>query len=285
VLPSHEDAVSGALWDAGCSGITIETTKDGIRLVAFFDRPAARLDKVRALAAAHEGTAALVEVEDIDWVARFRETFQAFRVGRFEVVPEWRRDAATAEHGVVPLVVDPGRAFGTGTHESTRLCLAVISDLVPDLTLAPASVPRVLDIGCGTSILAIATARFARALGRTIAPPMVCDIDPEAALSSVRHATLNAVSLGVCVADGTRGFVRGAFNLVFANLMAPLLIERAREIAEAAAPGAALILSGLLTSQADAVENAFAPFVAKAGADRRRDLGEWSALVLRRNKN
>ena len=198
---------------------------------------------------------------EVDWVEHFRAGFRAFRVGRFVVAPPW-----DAPDGPSPdvLVVDPGRAFGTGTHETTRLCLGALEDLAARRPLG-----RTLDLGSGTALLAIAAGRLGAC------PVFASDIDPEATRSSRHHARINGVRLGVVRADGGRGLRAGSFDLVLANLMALLLVDRSAEIRSLLAPGGALVLSGLLVDDLPFVREAFAA----CGTPAERLDGEWGALV------
>jgi ribosomal protein L11 methyltransferase len=233
----------------------------------------------------------------VDWVARFRERFQSFRAGRFLIAPAWDPASSTthplasathlspaaadspshaadrsAPHSPPDsdqapadiLIVDPGRAFGTGTHETTRLCLSALEGLSSRRRLG-----RTLDLGAGTGLLAVAAVR----LGASF----VCasDLDPEANLASGHHASLNGVGLAVVRADGGRGFLPGSFDLVVANLMALLLVDRAAEIRELLAPGGALVLSGLLVEDVPFVRAAFDA----CGSPTLIAQGEWAALV------
>jgi ribosomal protein L11 methyltransferase len=274
VREADEEAASVALWDAGTTGLEVRPAGPGlVDLVAYFpdetpvparlpfdswpdpgtvnSRPDPRLEPI--------------EVPDVDWVARFREGFGRFRAGRFEIVPVWEADGPSAD----ALIVDPGRAFGTGTHETTRLCLGALEELAGRRTLG-----RTLDLGAGTGLLAIAAAR----LGAT--PVVATDVDPEATASSQLHARLNATPLRIARCDGGRGLRAGAFDLVLANLMALLLVDRAEEIQALVAPGGALVLSGLLTGDVAFVREAFAA----SGQPRERKDGEWAALVYERGR-
>jgi ribosomal protein L11 methyltransferase len=296
VSQADEDDAVAALWDAGTAGVEVRPAPEGrVRLLAYFEDDAAAAPDgdpagiTRPSPSAHEGlvlpaalralglhlppTATIepAEVEDVDWVARFREGFHAFRAGRFTVAPPWDPAVLTAPPDV--LVVDPGRAFGTGTHETTRLCLAALERLAARRPLG-----RTLDLGAGTGLLSVAAAR----LGASF----VCasDIDPEATSSSRHHARLNAAPLRVVRADGGRGFRAGAFDLVLANLMALLLVDRAAEIRALLAPSGALVLSGLLVEDVPFVRAAFA--TGGPTAEPRTDeaatvtvQGEWAALV------
>jgi ribosomal protein L11 methyltransferase len=256
---AREDDATAALWEAGTQGIEVKTAVERrVELVAYFAEEPDQAAIERALSGAE---VAPTPVPQVDWVARFREGFRPFRVGRFEVVPRWESTAPSADR----LVVDPGRAFGTGTHETTKLCLEALERLAERRPLG-----RTLDLGAGTALLAVA----ARRLGA--APVVASDIDPEATASSRHHAALNGERVHVVRADGGRGLRPGAFDLVLANLMALLLIDRAEEVRSLVAPKGALVLSGLLLDDVPPVREAFAD----SGTPREHRLGEWAALVF-----
>ncbi|HET9316845.1 MAG TPA: 50S ribosomal protein L11 methyltransferase [Vicinamibacteria bacterium] len=264
VAPEHEDVASAALWECGTIGVQVEA-RPGSRtaLVASFrDTPALAERLAAALAAVPGVTWRPIELPDVDWVARFREDFRAFEAAGFRVVPEWDE---TARPGPRTLVIDPGRAFGTGTHQTTRLCLEL---LVEEAQRRPLG--RVLDVGAGTGILAIAARRLGAAAAAAV------DLDPEATASCMTHARLNQVLITVVQGDGGRAFLPSRFDALLANLMAPLLVERSAELRSVCAPGATLILSGLLAQDVPAVAEAYA-----AGAVDARVDGEWAALRVR----
>jgi len=255
----REDEATAVLWDAGTAGVEVRPAAESrVELLAYFADAPESAALAKALPGAEISPAT---VPDVDWVARFREGFRPFRVGRFEVVPRWEAPAPAADR----LVVDPGRAFGTGTHETTKLCLGALEALAARRPLG-----RTLDLGAGTALLAIA----ARRLGATLV--VASDIDPEATAASRHHASLNGEPLQVVRADGASGFRAGAFDLVLANLMALLLVDRAASIRSLVAPGGALVLSGLLLDDVQPVQEAFAA----AGSPREHWLGEWAALVF-----
>jgi ribosomal protein L11 methyltransferase len=253
-----EEQASVALWELGSSGIEIRPAAAGLlELLAYFPDDVLVSSVAAALPDLRVET---TEIPDVDWVARFREGFRAFDAGRFRIAPTW--DAPPPAPDL--LVVDPGRAFGTGTHETTRLCLGALEELASRRRLG-----RTLDLGSGTGLLAVAAARLGAG------PVVASDIDPEATASSRLHARLNATRLGVVQADGARGLLPGAFDLVLANLMALLLVDRSLEIRGLLAPGGALVLSGLLVGDVPFVREAFAA----CGRPLERFQGEWAALV------
>lgn len=265
VVPSaYEDDASVVLWEQATVGVQVETRPgDLVALTASFpDDPAIAAALGAALADVPGATVRALALPDVDWVARFREDFRAFDASGFTIAPEW--DGRRPDRDTI--VVDPGRAFGTGTHETTRLCLAFLTD-----EAERRAITRVIDVGAGTGILAVAALRR----GAHIA--VATDFDPEATASSARHARLNGVALHVVEADGGRPFRAGSFDVVLANLMAPLLIERAPELHALCKPGSALILSGLLTEDVEAVSEAYGRF----GAVETRTDGEWAALRVR----
>jgi ribosomal protein L11 methyltransferase len=259
VAADDEDFATAALWEAGTAGIEVRpASEDRVHLLAYFPDDAAPPAPALLPPGA---TLETYDAPEVDWVTRFREGFRAFRVGRFLVAPPW-----DAPQGPSPdaLLVDPGRAFGTGTHETTRLCLRALEDLAGRRALG-----RALDLGAGTGLLAVAAGRLGAA------PVFASDLDPEATGSSRHHARLNGARLHVVRADGARGFRPGSFDLVLANLMALLLVDRADEIRGLLAPGGALVLSGLLVEDVPYVRDAFSD----CGAPAALFDGEWAALV------
>ena len=270
VPEDQEDEASGRAWTEDCSGITIEKGGPGqVRLVCFFADPEARAEDMRALAKEFDTTASRVAVPNPDWVQRFKETFVAFDVPPFRIVPEWVDEAPGADgNTAIPLRMDPGRAFGTGTHESTKLCLQTLGSIAASLPAAP----RTLDLGCGTGILGIAAVKHAGA--RVIA----ADFDPLATSSAWKHAEMNGVNMSVVLMDGGRGLLPARFDLVFANLMAPFHIARAAEVTALGAGGCRFILAGLLRDEEAAVRAAW-PSDWKVASTYQ---GEWASLLYER---
>jgi ribosomal protein L11 methyltransferase len=261
---AYEDEATCALWECGTVGVHVESRPDArVALTASFaDDPSIERRVREALSSIPGASLRPLDLPEVDWVARFRAEFRAFEAAGFQFVPAW-------EPGAIPssrvLIVDPGRAFGTGTHQTTRLCLELLAE-----ESARRPLGRVLDVGAGTGLLAVAALR----LGAPLA--VAVDLDPEATASSALHARLNDVPLAVLQGDGGRAIRPHAVDLVLANLMAPLLIERAGELRSLCAKGATLILSGLLAEDVEAVSAAYA-----FGAIEHRLDREWAALRVR----
>jgi ribosomal protein L11 methyltransferase len=263
-----EDQASGALWDLGTLGVEVLPAAEGCSaLLAYFEPREGLTSALLAALVPLGARVVATRLAQVDWLSRFRDGFRGFAVGRFCIAPAWDPPQQLEPHRHL-ILVSPGRAFGTGTHESTRLCLSEIQS-----SFEAASVPRrVLDLGTGSGILAIAAALLG-------APTVVAvDDDPDALTSARHHAVLNRVAPLLVRGDAGTALRPGAFDLVVANLTAPLLVAHAADIAPLAAPGGRVVLAGLLVEEAEDVGAAYAclgPAVA------RRD-GEWSALRFHR---
>jgi ribosomal protein L11 methyltransferase len=269
VPAAAEEAATVILWEHGTAGVEVRALAAAadVVLIAYFPPADGLEERLRlALAAVPGARLARTEVPAVDWVARYREGFRAFTAGGFVIAPCWDVPPSA---GQPVLVVDPGQAFGTGTHESTRLCLQALAGLYA--RGRPASL---LDVGTGSGILSVAAAL--RGAGRVTG----IDVDAEALRCARRHAQLNHVDLHLVHADGARAVRPARFDVVVANISAPLLRERREEIRAACAPGGTLVLSGFLTTEAAALAEAYA----SAGEVSRLEEGEWSALVVRKGR-
>jgi len=179
-------------------------------------------------------------LDDQDWVTRTQSQFAPVLVGRLAIVPSWHEPPA----GHVAIRLDPGVAFGTGTHPTTRLCLAWL-----ERELSPGA--RVLDYGCGSGILSIA----ACALGA--GEVLGIDIDPQAVAAARANAGRNGVAARYTGADGDLP-ADARFDLVIANILANPLVVLAPALAPRVVPGGRIVLSGILERQAGEVAAAYA---------------------------
>lgn len=206
---------------------------------------------------------------DDDWRDTWKQFYRPIRVGDALLVrPSWLpREPGDPDR---ELVLDPGRAFGTGQHETTRLCLDVLVALAGD-GRSPA---RVLDLGCGSGILALAAARLFPA-----AAVLAADNDPDAADTAAENAALNGLEARLEIRAATVMDLPDSFDLILANIRPGVLVPIAGDVARRLAPAGLVVLSGILGEEADAVLAAYAD--AGLRLDDRRDLGEWCALVLR----
>ena len=272
------EALTNFLWELGAVGVVEESIGGASGLLrAFF--PAATepdallslvnvyLDGLRALGLDAGARARVAPLADIDWNAAWREHFRPLPVGdRLLIAPPWDVPA-TSERLV--LVIEPGRAFGTGHHGTTAGCLALLERLVADERPACA-----LDLGTGSGILAVAAARLG------VREIVACDSDPDAVTAAQANACRNGVASHVraVLADVATLAVAPA-PLVLANLLAAAHRALARRYRELVAPGGVVVLGGLLDAEADGVAGALAAhgFVREAA----ESLEGWTSLALR----
>ena len=201
-------------------------------------------------------------VDDVDWAAAWRVHYVPQRIGRLVVVPSWI-DEPVAD-GALPIVLDPGMAFGTGLHPTTRGCLLLLQEVEPMPDAA-------LDVGCGSGILGIAALRLG--VGRVEA----LDTDQNAVLATIHNAERNGLGGRVRAWRGTLPDVPAErYGLVLANLVATVLVELAPRLAAHLAPAGTLVASGIIAPRAAEVIEAFASAGLRVVI--RRDDGEWVTL-------
>ncbi|MEM7425093.1 MAG: 50S ribosomal protein L11 methyltransferase [Pseudomonadota bacterium] len=207
-----------------------------------------------------------------DWVARSQSLLKPIRAGRFFIHGEHDRDKRIS--GAVCVEIQAGQAFGTGHHGTTRGCLLAI-----DHVLRHQRPKRMLDLGCGSAILAIAAARAVRQ------PVLAGDVDPVAVSTAKQNARLNQAAglVDTVVAAGMRGpklCPPNRFDLIVANILAGPLQSMKRDIAHALSPGGQLILSGITVDQECRLLGAYRPF--GLFLHRRWRPDGWSTLLLRK---
>lgn len=210
---------------------------------------------------------------DQDWKESYKAHFHAWQFGRLHWVPVWERATFVLPAGDAVLWLDPGLAFGTGNHETTRLC---VERLVARAAQNGAA-ERVIDAGCGSGILALSAALLGY---REITG---FDNDAEAVRISKENAALNGLAGRVqfFTGDLVTGLAGRSAGVVLANIQADVLQCFVGELISAVAPGGILILSGILAIERDTVRATFAA-VAPSWEIESRIMGEWSDVVLNR---
>lgn len=283
--PETSEAFTNFLWEQGALGVVEEeVAPEPPRLRAFFPETASSTGLLRAVAAYQDSLGALglpaggepeiAPLHDEAWASAWQQSFPPRAVGRrLLVLPPWLQDdgadPARAD-GRCVVVIEPGRAFGTGHHGSTEGCLALL-----DEAAAPVAPGRVLDIGTGTGILAVAAVKLGAA------SVLALDVDPDAIAAAERSARRNGcesrIALRLARPDAVVGEDR--FSLVLANLLSHAHLGLMPRYAELLAPGGRLILGGLLTDEE-------APVIDAAHAhglelEQRVARDGWSSLLLR----
>lgn len=276
VARQHAEILSDALMEAGALSVSVEDADEGTeaeqplfgepgmepeeaawehsRIVALTDAEADHAQLIRAAIAfsglpleTHDVPYTLRPVAEQDWVRLTQSQFEPIHIGRnIWVVPSWHD--APDRHALI-LELDPGLAFGTGSHPTTRLCMEWLED-------NPPSGLSVLDYGCGSGILAL----VAKKLGA--AEVAGVDIDPQAIDAAVYNAQRNACDIHYYLPEQFTGSSHDrSFDVVAANILSSPLKLMAPMLAGRVAPGGRLILSGILARQADDVAAAYAPFI------------------------
>ena len=233
------------------------------------------------------------ELPDEDWRDSYKAHFRAWQFGRLHWVPAWEHATFVLPPGDAVLWLDPGLAFGTGNHETTRLCVERLVALATESGVSnaesdfagqtntesqtPGSRLRVVDAGCGSGILALSAVLlgFRDVVG--------FDNDPEAVRISEENAVVNGLAGRVkfFVGDVASGLAGRQAEIVLANIQADVLKQFAPELLAAVAPGGSLVLSGILASENAAVREVFEPLTTTWTVNA-RTMGEWSDVVLAR---
>ncbi len=205
---------------------------------------------------------------DDDWQQQWKAFFRRTRISdRFTVKPPWEALDDVPAPGTFEIVIEPGMSFGTGTHETTQLCVRALDGVVEQGD-------RVLDVGCGSGILSIAAAKLGASRVTAI------DIDPPAIEATAENARVNRVASRIEAGTQPLVSVAGEFDVVVANILSSILIALAAQLAARVRPGGRLLLSGILTSESDDVADALA-LHGMTERDRLSD-SEWACIVMER---
>jgi ribosomal protein L11 methyltransferase len=271
------DAIEFALLELGALGTEINTLgKDNntpvITAVGYFDSPPDEADlqtfidsglQIYELSRDAIKSVAIKDVEQRDWLAEWKKNWQPMESGRFIVAPAWKEISPTDDQIVI--LIEPGMAFGTGTHETTRLCLEAIGETYHGGSF--------LDVGTGTAILAIGAAKMF-----PNARIEACDTDTDSVTIARENAEINAADANIKLYEGSITGETAVFDYVCANLTAdvilpilPLLVAKSRET---------LVLSGILKEQEESVTSE----LKKLGQEKFvvMQLGEWISIVVDR---
>jgi len=213
---------------------------------------------------------------NIDWIEQYKKGVSPVAVGKFYVRPSWCK--RSQDPALIDLLIDPALAFGSGHHESTNMCLALLSELARDGMSA-------LDVGCGSGILSIAMKK----LGAKVS---ACDTDEQAVSATQQNAEKNGVQidqiwLGSVSSLGEQAFSSlsgralckdAQFDLVVANIIADVILILSADLKKALKPGGKLVLSGILEKYKDRIEQAFSDlnFV------QMKKQNEWLSFVYER---
>ena len=241
--PLQAETLSEALLEAGAESVALDPAGGQMRVTALCgvaSSPATLVARAASAAAMAPPPYAISALQDEDWVRRSQSQFGPLKVAdRLWIVPSWH---TPPDPEALVVRLDPGLAFGTGSHVSTRLVLRYL-----EKRLRPAE--RVLDYGCGSGILAIAAARLGA--GEIAA----VDIDPRALETTRANASVNAVTLCVTAPEH---LAPGTYDLVLANILAAPLIALEPLLAARTRKDGRIVLSGILESQAPEVAAAYA---------------------------
>lgn len=253
-----EDAIAHRAWIVGVFEGEVEARAAWAELKPLLPSEPIAESQPRALA-------------DQDWRDSYKAHFKAWKFGRLHWVPVWEREIFELPTGDAVIWLDPGLAFGTGNHETTRLCV----ERLVELTGCCGPLGRVIDAGCGSGILALSAIRlgFSDVIG--------FDNDPEAVRVSGENAALNGLAdqIKFFTGDLVTGLAGKKADVLLANIQADVLMLFGKELIDAVAAGGTLAMSGILAQEIEKVRTAFKDLVPQWHCESRL-MGEWADLVL-----
>lgn len=277
IAPGDAEAADELLLEEGLGSWSVlqDVIANRAWLVGIFENEAAAEESWRTLSEKRLGgvigEVMKRDLGDADWRDSYKSHFHAWCFGPLHWVPVWERGQFQLPAGDAVLWLDPGMAFGTGNHETTRLCVERLVERVAQR----GSTGRVIDAGCGSGILALSAAKLG------YSDVVGFDNDPEAVRVSGENAALNALGNQVVFYEGdlVSGLAGRQGEVVLANILANVLMAYARELTAAVAPGGVLILSGILAAEVEQVRAEFELAVPDWTMDS-RTMGDWSDVVL-----
>ena len=272
IEPAAREAVEYSLMEAGATGTeTVDGTDGLMKVTGYFstipEREVVRYQLAEALRIYDLPRSSVRDlnvrdVADRDWLAEWKKSWQPVVIGRFVIAPPWIKVALDRDQLLI--TIEPGMAFGTGTHETTRLCLAAIERNFTGNSF--------LDVGTGTGVLAIAAAKL-----NTSAFIDACDVDPEAVSVAVENAKINKVDDRISFSIGSVEDTTRSADLVCANLTADVITDILPRLINVTC--GRLILSGILAEQVESVRHRLFDCGVSTEPDITQD-GEWAAMVV-----
>ncbi|MDR0351319.1 MAG: 50S ribosomal protein L11 methyltransferase [Puniceicoccales bacterium] len=274
-LPSADmaDRINDFIQSRQLSEWVIEIEDSGITLSGYFQKVTSEDIAVIASEFA-ELSLDMFMVEKVmrkDWANEYKKFITPFNIGRLHIVPIWEKETyEIPEGGGVAVYIDAEMAFGTGAHETTKLCLARIIDF-KNLFRDVLFLKNFIDVGCGSGILSLAAAKFG------MANVYGFDIDKQAIEISLKNAKVNGISEGIEFAKGNiqECILGHQADLICANVLAPTLIESASILVNTVKQYGMLSLSGILIEESMTVKDAFDPLVKRY----------WDSFMLSERKN
>lgn len=285
------ELAQNALLEAGAIGIEVDDginpekppkyAPDRIRVLAYFDRRA-DIEKEITEHLRHffdncDLVAEPVEFSEIleeDWQGNFVRSCTTFMVEpRIFVVPSFEIDEFKKNpQGDLFIEMDPENAFGTGQHQTTKLCLKNIALLLGDMPKQELATLRALDVGTGSGILAI----LLKKLGA--AQVIATETDEDAVLTAQRNAEKNNVTVDIYEVKETHTYKPRSYDFIVANILAPTLIDMAPDLVQACSTNGVILLSGILVSQANDVIDTYERLGVKL--KKQENLDDWCALIF-----
>lgn len=285
------ELAQSALLEAGAIGIQIDDglspehppkyPQDHIRVLAYFDQDLGLKEEITKTLALFLSNCGFVfsglefsEVLEEDWQGNFVRSCTTFKIEpHIFIVPSFEIDEFKENpRGDLFIEMDPENAFGTGQHQTTQLCLKNIALVLNNVLEEDRAKINALDVGTGSGILAILLKKLGA--GQVTAT----ETDEDAVHTARRNVEKNGVLVSVIEVDESFDYAKNAYDLIVANILAPTLIEMAKELVESCRKNGTIILSGILISQAEEVIKTYK----KLGAELKKqdNLDHWCALIF-----
>ncbi len=273
-LQGEAEALETGAWvlfESGAEGVIQEENGENSTVSAYF--PADRWESIRPillknLEPAKKQFPSLVlqqeePVDPADWTEKWKEFHKPVTMGSLWIGPPWLKNEIPPDQ--IPLIIDPGQAFGTGGHETTRICLALLSGWIKDGNRG-----RMLDVGTGSGVLALA------GLLLGLESALALDNDPLAVEAALVNARVNSLEEQLEIRDSDLTLIEEDFPLITANLTGMILKENSKEIIRLLAPGGRLIISGILIEETEDIRRIFRElrFIKAI------QMGEWTGMIM-----